>query len=129
MKSLLRPVFSFACLWFLASSALAADISGQWRAEFDTMIGVQKYVFEFKVDGEKLTGKAIGERDGEKAEVVLVEGRISGNEVSFVENLNFQGMPLRIAYQGTVTNENEIKLTRQVGDVAAETLVARRVHE
>ena len=36
---------------------------------------------------------------------------------------------IRIAYKGTVTNENEIKLTRQVGDVAAETLVARRVHE
>ena len=37
----------------------AADITGKWTAEFDSQVGAQKYVFEFKVDGTKLTGMAI----------------------------------------------------------------------
>src|SRR5678815_2341478 len=42
----------------LVMSALAADPGGKWKTEFDTQVGVQKYTFVFKVDGEKLTGKA-----------------------------------------------------------------------
>ena len=46
----------------------AADIGGQWRAEFDTQIGLQKYVFTFQTDGSKLTGKAVAEVNGQKRE-------------------------------------------------------------
>jgi hypothetical protein len=42
-----------------------------------------------------------------------------------VENLDFQGQPLRITYKGKVSGE-EIKFTRQVGDVATEEFVAKR---
>jgi pimeloyl-ACP methyl ester carboxylesterase len=38
--------------------AFAADISGKWRAQIDTSIGVMNYAYEFQVDGEKLTGRA-----------------------------------------------------------------------
>ena len=107
--------------------ARAAEIDGKWKAEFDTQIGVQKYVFDFKADGEKLTGTAIGERGGEKAEVKLTEGKIAQDVISFVELLNFQGQKIRIEYKGKITGDDEIKLTRQVGDVGAEELVAKRV--
>jgi len=31
----------------LVSLSRAVEIGGQWRAEFDTQIGLQKYVFTF----------------------------------------------------------------------------------
>lgn len=119
------------CLLALVTSlsASAAQIAGRWRAEFDTMIGIQTYVFEFKVEGEKLTGQAIGERDGEKAKVAITEGRVKGDTVFFVEQLNFKGMDLRITYEGRQAGPNELKLTRHVGDVATEELVAKRLPE
>ena len=38
--------------------AVAADASGKWTASIDTQIGVQNYTYDFKVNGNKLTGKA-----------------------------------------------------------------------
>jgi hypothetical protein len=104
----------------------AADISGKWTAEFDTQIGPQKYTFEFKVDGNKLTGKLRGGVSGSEAESDIKDGKISGNEISFVEMINYQGQELRITYTGAVSGD-EIKFNRNVADMANETLVAKRV--
>ncbi len=103
----------------------AADISGKWTAEFDTQIGLQKYTFEFKVDGNKLTGKASGGVSGSEVESEIQEGKISGNEVFFVEMLNYQGQEMRVTYTGTISGD-EIKFTRNVADMATEELVAKR---
>ena len=46
--------------------------------------------------------------------------------MSFVETLTFQGMEVRIVYTGTISSDDEIKFTRQVGEFATETLVAKR---
>lgn len=108
----------------LPFSALAADVGGTWKAEFDTQIGVQKYTYTLKQDGNSITGKANSEVGGEKNESRLAEGKIDGNTVSFVELLNFQGNELRITYKGKVSG-GEIKFTREVGDVATEELVAK----
>lgn len=112
---------------FLAASSLvcAADISGTWKAEFDTQIGVQKYTYTLKQDGAGFTGKAISEINGEKRETELRVGKFEGDTVSFVEMLNFQGNELRITYQGKLV-DNEIKFTREVGEFAKEELVAKR---
>ena len=108
-----------------AAKALAADVTGTWKAEFDTQIGMQKYTFVLKQDGATLTGKASADINGEKHEAELKEGKIDGDSVSFVEMLNFQGNDLRIVYTGKVL-ANEIKFTRQVGEFAKEDLVAKR---
>jgi enterochelin esterase-like enzyme len=105
--------------------ALAADVSGTWKSEFDTQIGVQKYTFFLRQDGTNLTGKANSEINGEKHGSELKEGKVDGETVSFVELLNFQGNDLRITYNGKFST-NEIKFTREVGDFAKEDLVARR---
>ena len=104
----------------------SSSVSGAWQAEFDTQIGKQKYVFTLKTDGEKLTGKANAEIGGEKFETSLSEGKLKGDEIAFVEMLKFQDNDLRIEYKGKITG-NEIKLTRKVGDVATEELVAKRI--
>jgi hypothetical protein len=106
----------------------APSVAGKWQAEFNTQIGVQKYVYEFKVDGEKLTGKAIGDIAGEKSDTEIKDGKIEGDEISFTEMVSFQDQEIQVDYRGKVSGD-EIKFTRQVGDVATEELTAKRVKE
>lgn len=116
-------LFRFSCVALaLVLSAYAADISGKWTAEFDTQIGAQKYTYEFKVDAGKLTGTATGPQGS----VAIEEGKVNGDDVSFVENMNFQGTDLRIEYSGKIAGD-EMKLTRKVGEFATEHLVAKRI--
>ncbi len=102
----------------------AADITGKWTAEFDSQVGLQKYVFEFKAEGSTLTGMAISNIDGAEAKTPITEGKIDGDKISFVENLNYQGMELRIVYEGTVSGD-EIQLARIEG-AGNEKFVAKR---
>lgn len=104
--------------------ATAADITGTWKASFDTQIGQQNYTYEFKVSGTGLTGTATSEMGG-KTEIQ--EGKVDGETVTFVENFTFEGMTIRIDYKGQIASADEIKFTRQVGDFATEQLVATRV--
>jgi len=104
----------------------AADISGQWRAEFDTQIGLQKYLYTFQVDAGTLTGKASSEVGGQKREVDLLESKIEGDTLTFVELFAFQNNEVRIEYQGKI-GDNEIQFTREVGDFATERFAAKRV--
>jgi len=119
----LRATLALGLLLFtVAASALAADISGQWTATFNTQVGEQHYVFTFKVDGEKLTGTA--KSDNGTSEIQ--NGTVKGDDVSFVENLDYQGQQLKITYTGKVSGD-EIKFTRDVAGFAKEDLVAKRV--
>ncbi len=111
-----------ACLMVVcAGLVFGADIAGTWTASFDTQIGQQEYTYEFKVDGEKLTGKA----KSANGESEIAEGKVAGDTVTFVENLNYQGMLIRIEYTGKISGD-QIKFSRKVADFAVEELVARR---
>ena len=118
-----RSSFAAVLVLLLASlSAHAADISGTWTAAFDTQIGKQEYTYQFVVKGSALTGTA----KSANGESPLVDGKVEGNTVTFVENLKYQGMELKITYTGTVTSDKEIKFTRKVADIATEELTAVR---
>jgi hypothetical protein len=104
----------------------AADISGKWSAEFDSQVGLQKYTYEFKVDGTKITGKASVNIAGTDMESVITEGKIEGEKISFVENLDYNGMELSIEYTGTVSGD-EMELSRVVAGQPGETFTAKRV--
>ncbi len=105
----------------LAATAFAADINGKWTASFETQIGTQNYTYTFQADGEKLTGTA----KSDNGESKITEGKISGNDITFVENLNFQGADIRIVYKGKIDGD-QIKFTRNVADFATEELTAKR---
>jgi enterochelin esterase-like enzyme len=106
-------------------SAVAADITGVWKAEFKTQRGLQKYTFTLKQDGTSVTGKANVERDGEKREAELKEGKVEGDTVTIVEPLKIQDNDIRITYTGKISG-NEIKFTRQVGDFGKSEATAKR---
>ena len=108
----------FAC-------AYAADITGKWTAQFDTQVGLQKYTYEFKVEGTILTGKALADIAGAESQSTIQDGKINGDEISFVEMQKYQGQEMRIVYKGKVSGDG-IKFSRNVADQANEEFVAKR---
>jgi FKBP-type peptidyl-prolyl cis-trans isomerase 2 len=123
-----RKVGDFATTEIVArrEKEAVASVAGKWQAEFDTQIGKQSYTYEFKVDGDKVTGKAIGGIAGQTSDTEIAQGKVNGADISFVENLKFGDMDIRVDYTGKLAGD-EIKFTRKVGEVATEELVAKRV--
>ena len=63
----------------------AADLTGQWKAEFDTQVGKQNYTYDLKAEGDKVTGKATGDINGQnKRTVDLQEVSLAGDRKSVV---------------------------------------------
>ena len=118
-----KLIFSVLLISFFCVAALAADFNGTWKAAIESQVGVQNYTFTFKVEGEKLTGKAKSEFA--MAETEITEGTVKGDDISFVENLTYEGMPLKIVYKGKISGD-EIKFSRNVADIADEPFVAKR---
>lgn len=80
-------------------SALAADVSGTWKASVALDDGRHTApTFTLKQSGEKITGMflipAIGERP--------LSGTIRGNEFSFHVDVEESGIVFKLAYQGKI---------------------------
>src|SRR5690554_7150778 len=112
---------AIAVLAAVAAPASAGELAGRWTAEFDSPIGVQKYVYVFQGAGDSLTSEATYDHSLGKGTVPLKELKVDGDKVSFTEQLSIDGMELTITYSGTLAGD-EIALTRNVGDFGAEQL-------
>ena len=111
----------------LPLSILAANVTGTWKADFDTQRGLQKYTFTLKQDGTNVTGKASVELTDSKRETDLKEGSANGDTVSLVEPLQVQDNDIRVVFTGKVSADgNEIKFTRAVGDFGSTEATAKR---
>ena len=106
-------------------TTFAIDVTGTWKADIETPVGKFKYTYLLKQEGTQITGKILSELDGEKRETVVLEGKLSGDTIEFVEMMNLQDFELKINYKGTVTGD-EISFTRQVGEFCTEEFVAKR---
>ncbi|MEJ0004901.1 MAG: hypothetical protein WDM77_00510 [Steroidobacteraceae bacterium] len=115
-------MLAFALLPLALFAADAPDISGTWTASIDTQIGKQDYTYTFVAKGSKLTGRA----KSANGDTEITEGKVEGAKVSFIENLDYQGMPLRIAYTGSATSADVIDFTRDVAGQAMEKFTAKR---
>jgi enterochelin esterase-like enzyme len=125
MHALIKTISQWLATCVLISVAQAADLTGDWKSEFDTQIGPQKYTFTLKQDGDKVTGKAVAEVAGQKRDVELRDVKLAGATLTFFETFKFQENEIRIDYTGKIAGD-EIKLTRKVGDFATEEIVAKR---
>jgi hypothetical protein len=89
--------------------SLAADVSGKWTAQVPGRGGeTRETSFNFKVDGDKLTGTM----STPQGEVPISDGKVSGDEISFTVSMNFNGNDVKLLFKGTVSG-SEIKFTRQ----------------
>lgn len=108
-------------------SLFAVDVTGTWKADFDTQRGLQKYAFTLKQDGTNVTGKAGVELTDSKRESDLKEGFINGDTVTFVEPLKIQDNDIRVVFTGKISADgNEMKLSRAVGDFGSTEATAKR---
>ncbi|MDW8131616.1 MAG: hypothetical protein RMI94_13780 [Bryobacterales bacterium] len=108
----------------LAACAMAADVAGKWRAEFQTPDGqTRTSIFTLQVQGDKLTGTVSSPR----GEAPIQEGKVSGDEISFVVVREFGGNEVRIHYKGKVAGD-ELRLTVEFGDRSFE-MTAKRIRE
>src|SRR4030095_5748929 len=101
----MKTILKFACsLGLLAALAIAADISGKWTGDMPGRGGeTASTTFNFKADGEKLTGTMTGPQ----GEIPLQEGKVAGNQISF----STTGGNAKILFSGTVSGDT-IKMTR-----------------
>jgi hypothetical protein len=120
-----RIAFVFGTLVALAASAWAADVTGKWTAQVPGRGGqTRETTFNFKADGEKLTGTMSGMQN----DLEIQDGKLKGDDVSFSVKVNFQGNEMKMNYKGKLAGD-EIKFTRQVenSDRPATEFTAKRV--
>ena len=115
-RRILLAIAAFALL--VPYGALAADISGKWKADFTTPDGTQRSnTFTFKTEGTKLTGTVAGSQD----ETPIQNGTVQGDEISFTAERPFG----KFTYKGKISG-NEIKLKVEFNENSFE-ITAKRV--
>ncbi len=129
-KQLLKLHLSILLVVLMTSAmfpvtTIAIDVTGTWKGDIETQVGKFKYTYLLKQEGTQITGKILSELEGEKRETVVLEGKLNGDIIEFVEMMNFQDNELKISYKGKVTGD-EISFTRQVGEYATEVFIAKR---
>lgn len=101
---------SAALVLMLATLVMAADVTGKWTAQVPGRGGqTTETTFNFKVEGDKLTGTM----SSQMGEAAISDGKVSGDDISFSVTREVQGNSFKIIYKGKVAGE-EIKFTRTI---------------
>ena len=103
-----------------AISSFAADVNGKWKAVIETPNGQTEQIFDLKADGSTLNGTVTGRR----GETKILDGKISGDTLTFNVVRNFNGQDIKIAYKGKIEGD-QIKMTTTFGDRTFD-MVAKR---
>ena len=85
-----------------AFSALAADISGNWKATAEGPNGALERTFTFKQEGNKVTGETTSSFTGKS---VIADGKVDGDSITFKAG--------KSTYAGTLKGE-QIELQRKI---------------
>jgi hypothetical protein len=106
-----------------ALPALAADVAGKWTAEMKRPDGeVMTSTYDFKVEGDTLTGTMSG-RMGERP---ISDGKVKGNELSFVMKFERDGETFKMIYKGKVEgDELKLNMSSENGEFTRD-IVAKR---
>jgi opacity protein-like surface antigen len=116
----------FATALLTAAAAMAAEpattgIDGKWSG----MIGQSEIMFEFRAEGEKLTGTL--NNATQPGAIEIREGTIKGGDIAFHVVRNLDNGETKIAWTGKLAGD-ELRLQRAaVGANAAADVVAKRV--
>ena len=87
---------------------MAADITGKWTAQMPGRGGqTREATFNFKVDGNTVTGTVSGPR----GDMEISDGKIDGDTITFTQTMEFNGNSMKILYKGTISGDS-IKFTR-----------------
>jgi hypothetical protein len=98
-------IMTALALGLAMATAMAADVTGTWMTETEGRKG--QLVFNLKADDNNLTG-TVAFRTGEP--YPISEGKIDGDNISFVVEASFGDNKIKMKYQGKVTGD-EMELT------------------
>jgi hypothetical protein len=93
----------------LLATAWAADVAGKWVAEIPGRQGMSEVTFDFQVNGTELTGTMTNPMGNNE----ITEGKINGDDISFIVPISFGGNEMKILYKGKVAGD-EIKFTQEM---------------
>ena len=96
---------------FMAGFALGADIDGKWAGQYNSGMGDPMIlVYTFKADGNTLAGTSLG---GPDKQIPIKDGKIDGNNISFVVVVDFGGQEMKFNYKGVLKGD-EIELSFEI---------------
>lgn len=100
-KNLLTTILIFCCAICFAA---IADLSGKWSGVLKTPDGNElPLTYNFKIDGNKLTGTA----EAQGAEVAIDSGKVNGKDFTFqITNTNGIVIPHHGTYYGDSVGMN-----------------------
>lgn len=107
MKKLIKAALTLAGTFLVTTLAFAADVDGTWKGSLSVTGAETQVVWTFKAEGDKLTG---GVSQNGSPVLPLKDGKIEGNNISFVLDVDMQGQQFSVNYKGVVS-PTEIKLT------------------
>jgi len=111
----------FVGLLLLAGFAFGADVDGKWTGSIAGMDGNNMTIgFTFKADGTTLTGVHIV--NGQ--ETAIKDGKIEGNNISFMVTLDRGGEQTKIPHKGVISGD-QIKMTYEMMGQPGEILLKR----
>lgn len=98
-----------ALLGLFTVLAVAAEVSGTYTAEVPGRGGnMMTQTFHLKTEGDKLTGTVTTPRGDQE----ITDGKISGDDLSFVTVFKMQDREMKMTYTGKVEGDT-IKFSRQ----------------
>ena len=97
---------------FFVFTALAADISGNWKATAEGPNGAMERTFTLKQEGAKLTGETVSSFTGKST---ITDGKVEGDTVTFTITAKLGDQEVKLNYKGKIAG-NEIKFTSQMAD-------------
>jgi hypothetical protein len=106
----MRRIIMAALLGAFAITAFAADVTGKWAAQVPGRNGNQDVTFNLNQSGSSLTG-TVTTPAGEQQ---ISEGKVEGDNVSFIVTFEARGNTIKQEYKGAVAGQ-EIKFTRSGG--------------
>lgn len=97
-----KLLFVVAILCALTLAVMAADVSGKWTWEQQGRNGNQTQTLTLKADGATLTGSL----DGGRGPAEISEGKVDGNNISFVVKREINGNTMTTPYKGTLDGDS-----------------------
>ena len=130
MKTVFRfPAALILAVAFLASAhpvalakavAQTTNVTGEWAFNVTTDQGAGTPTITFKQDGEKLTGKYVGQLGSSD-----LTGTVKGNDITFNFTVDVQGQQAPVTYKGTV-EKNTMKGTLDIAGMVNGTFTATK---
>lgn len=103
----LRYLFCLAFFSLFASTVAAQGAAGKWNATIEGPQGAFSMIFEFMVDGNKLTGTMSNDFMGSTA---ISDGTINGDDLAFKLSFDTPNGAMTINYKARV-NGDEMAIT------------------